>query len=249
MNCLPEYPLEYLGVDPDQYVKLFEVGNREIYGIVVLEDQDPTDLWHRLYALHRTRHFWPLILGTRQAAESLGNVLAYNTQERISEAIRKSMSVDLHQWFGNRAKQVIENIFDPKPADEILFSPLESPSIFGHFGEVVIGLIPQSKGWDLPSIFGLDGSIWKPDPFVESAIFRRWNERYGADVFAFYEGTISLVVRRPPLSQSASLNIASELFLYFPDRIPHFREEKEMFIQNLIGRHCWLFDWGYPSMM
>ncbi len=245
MNRLPEHVLEYIGVNVDQYIKLFEVGDREVFGLSVSRGQDPFALWHQLYDLRRTYHHWPLILGNADV-EALRNVIAFHTQDQINETIRNGLGLNLNLWFGDRAKEIIENIIDPKRSQEIMFSSLNNPRTFANLDEVTIALIPRSKGWDIPAILGLDGFYMKPDPYVEVALFKRWEERLGAEVIALYGGTLSLLIRKPPLTRSSSIHIGVELFLYFPDKLPIYHLERDAFFQNLIGAHSWEFNWGYP---
>ncbi len=92
----------------------------------------------------------------------------------------------------------------------------------GGFGdgfkkEVFIGLLPVSHGWQVPALLGLGGWNACPEAHVHVAFFRRWQERYGAEVTSVAYDVVEFKVSRPPSTAEEALALAREHYIYCTD--------------------------------
>ncbi|HYE63363.1 MAG TPA: DUF4253 domain-containing protein [Phycisphaerales bacterium] len=108
--------------------------------------------------------------------------------------------------------------------------------------DILILLVPCGSGAEAMEVIGYGGWNDCPTPAAQGAMMRRWLERYGAEPVAIGRDTVECVVKRPPMTEEGSMELAWEHFLYCQDII----EQDTDTVGNLAGmmKGCpWWFFW------
>lgn len=109
--------------------------------------------------------------------------------------------------------------------------------------EVLVGLVPTGRSWEVPAFLKLGG--WNECPIAEVhvALHRCWNETFGAEIACVSSDILECTVSRPPSSVAEATELAIQQALYCPDLIGQGVGSMESLISLLLGARSWHFWW------
>jgi hypothetical protein len=109
--------------------------------------------------------------------------------------------------------------------------------------QVLIGLIPTARPWEIPAYHGFGDWNECPSPSIHVAIAREWAERYGARLIANTSDVIEFEVERPISSREEALSVAELQYRYCSDIVHQGTETLDGLAASLVGARYWFFWW------
>jgi hypothetical protein len=208
----------------------------------------------------------PVIWGNSEEASRLfelyGEEPAHGVQESLAAASGKSAAelMDAHDaarraslaaWYAKRRQPVPEDEDDEVPRGEwpkdVFPHQVPLSLIDAVTGrpkqEVLIGLIPTARSWEIPAYHGFGDWNACPSPAIHAAIAREWAERYGARLIANTSDVIEFEVARPIASRAEALSVAELQFRYCSDIVHQGMGTLDALAASLVGAKYWFFWW------
>lgn len=109
--------------------------------------------------------------------------------------------------------------------------------------EVNIALPPTALPWEIPAYLKYGDWNGCPAQEIHVALFKRWHELHGAEVFAMVRDVVELHVRRPPTTPAEAVAVAQEQYLYCPDIVLQGTDTIEGLSNEIINTDGWFFWW------
>lgn len=184
--------------------------------------------------------------------ESLAQARARSSRELMDEraaAIRQSLAA----WLAKRGEAPPEedDVEEPPRAGRWPsgITPHQAPlSLFDlHTGrphpEVLIGLIPTARSWEIPAYHRFGSWNDCPSPAIHAAFAREWSEKYGADLIVNTPDVIEFEVASPIASREEAIAVAEQQFRYANDIVYQGTRSIEGLAASLLGARYWFFWW------
>jgi len=201
-----------------------------------------------LNALAAQGRGYPVLVGTQEDLDLLLENYEFG-KDSTEDLLLAADRLDALEWLGERAGT------DPEYYEEIHGAwPEESePSnqFTGHadirtgkpYEEVCIVLVPAEHSWQAPCLLKYGG--WNECPFApeHAALFKFWEEQYGAKVVTISGDTIEMSVERPPTTKEAALALARQQYIYCADIVQQGTDTIEALAATLLDGHVWFFWW------
>ena len=109
--------------------------------------------------------------------------------------------------------------------------------------KVLIAEAPVSRAWQIPAAVGYGGWNACPETVVHGAMFKRWEEQYGAEILALSSDTIECEVSRPPHTQEQAMALAWEQYLFCEDIVTQGVGSISALGGTLLNSPYWFFWW------
>ena len=137
----------------------------------------------------------------------------------------------------------------PGPAaarpNRLFSTPLESRMV--PLPSVHIGLASTACGWQAPAYLRYGAWDECPSAAEHVALFRYWDERYGAEVVAMADDVVEMKVARPPADRDAALELAGWQYLYCRGLVTRGVKTLQNLAAALLGGTVWFFWWPRPG--
>jgi hypothetical protein len=198
----------------------------------------------------------PVIIGTQDNFSQLTDLwdeeefAAITPQDYLDSATK----LDLEKWFQDQRTEVAE---DPEHLEHI-----DKPSDWNTksgAGEdfavvrevlsrklhpwVLLAKIPTPQPYETPAYLKLGSWNACPDAPVHAAVWKKWQEEYGAKVLSVSGDIIEATVARPPLEKDTCYKLAQEQFLYCSDIVDQGVGSIDALAATLYGGKSWYFWW------
>jgi len=172
--------------------------------------------------------------------------------EEVSKALKLIETFNVEEWLKERRAEMDENEMEIE--DELvgtwpgeIFNKGELSLHRDHTGkglkQVAIGEVDMKHSWQIPVAVNYGGWNECPDSVVQGAMFKRWHERYGAEIRGLSFDTIECHVERPPKSQKEALELAWEQFYFCEDIVTQGVGDINSLGATLINSPYWFFWW------
>lgn len=114
----------------------------------------------------------------------------------------------------------------------------------GQLHETVqLSLIPLKHPWEAPAYLGFGNWNECPAPQIQVAVFRNWNERFGAVPACITRDVVECVVAHPPQDEPASMELAAEQWLFCEDIVSQGTQSVRNLAIELWHSPKWFFWW------
>lgn len=189
--------------------------------------------------------------GYREQREVEETVLTRTSE--VDDIIEEAREVNVQDWFEQR-KSTVEDTDDvllsvegndgssereSKPAYAITSDFLTGGSINN-----VVGVeLEIEESWQIPAYFNFGGWNECPRPEIHCAIWRFWQECYGAYIVGINTEVIEAHVRFPPMTTEASRQLAERHYLYCNDLISQGYGSITKLAGGINNHDCWCFWW------
>jgi len=206
------------------------------------------DALKRVEKLRKDGGITPVILGSEESVELLEENLESNTQTP-EQIIAASEKISFPQWFHDRVAEDAEYYVEPrgewpgKGAQKVQITSHLNLLTGKPYKEVYIALIPTPISWQVPAYLKAGGWNECPNPEEHTAVFKRWEERYGCKVACVTGDVIEMTVENPPATRETALDLALEQFIYCPDIVHQGVETIENLASTLCDGKVWYFWW------
>ncbi|TGK01658.1 DUF4253 domain-containing protein [Leptospira semungkisensis] len=196
-----------------------------------------------------------LICGRPDEKENLQEMIDLSTDSE-SSILEMSKQVDIDAWFTERKKIYSEEWEEfGESESEILGAWPEEPlvlhSISLHKDILTVNFLPKvtvahvsvAHPWEIPAKLKYGGWNECPEPAIHCALWKRWHERYGAEIVGCSHNVIEAIVARPPINQADALALAWEQFFYCPDIVYQGVASVSNLASTLMNHKTWYFWW------
>jgi hypothetical protein len=176
--------------------------------------------WRRLRAIFELTGWWPYVEEDGWRARAAGDGRSESEAEVLARGRVMDGAVLLAgrytaHWGRVAGLRLDDSTYDERQVPETLTEMLDDPPFSGTCR---IGLVEAGYGWEVPARVGWGGGGRRsPEPAGNTAVLRYWQERWGAEVLALGDGTLELLVSRPPRDRHEAVAVARELIAYCPD--------------------------------
>ena len=251
----PEQWLADADVDPATLRPLVDLGKGRIAYLVSVPVKDAVEAWERLRRFTARSGYFPCVLGQ----DDFGDEPEFDAQTPAGADadLAQAALLDVDQWLAERrADQEAEaeeaeislptrdntGDWDAKIAKKRA-AQFAFPKELAKLGKTAaLALVPSRSGYDVPAMLGFGGFNDCPEPAEQSAVLKRWQERYGAQPVFLHVDTLELKITRPPADRDEAMNLAWEQYLYCTDLLETHGTVAEL-AAHLMGAERWHFWW------
>jgi hypothetical protein len=198
----------------------------------------------------------PVIVGTQENFNHLTDLwgeedfAAVTPQDYLDSATK----LDLEKWFQDQRTEVAE---DPEYLEHI-----NKPSDWntkGGAGEdflvvreilsrklhpwVLLATIPTPQPYETPAYLKFGGWNACPEASVHVAVWKKWQEEYGAKILCVSGDVIEATVVRPPIEKDACYKLAQDQFAYCTDIVDQGVGSIDALAATLYAGKSWYFWW------
>jgi len=244
-----------------------EEADEEIY-VLTAPGAAAVPLWRRLRAMVDETGRWPIILGGDEDLEML--VEGFEDDDQSAAAIlRAAERVDPEKWLADQRVDGDEGgDEDAEEWDEALeeYAAEAGAEVGGDeaaaevdaaddftipcdilsgkpLARVHLALLPTPRGWESAAFLRFGGWNACPEPEVHVALWRRWNELYGAEPVGISRDVVEGTASRPPADEAAAATLAREQYLYCDDIVSQGVGSISRLATLLENRPTWYFWW------
>jgi hypothetical protein len=191
---------------------------------------------------------YPFLVGDSDEVEQLQEQ-GEDRELAVEEILKQSESITIRKWIAQRKKEYefdLDELEGEWPDEEYppgeislhrdVLSRKVKPEVF-------LGLAKIAEPWHLPAVLNLGGWNECPDAIVQCAFFRQWQENYGAEIASVSGDIVECIVKNPPKTQEAALELAWEQYWFCADIIEQGCESVSVLAATLINSPYWYFWW------
>ena len=175
------------------------------------------------------------------------------SNQSVDEIISASEKIDIHDWFSER-KKVLEEDYgmdlneslgewlgeaEDKQGFTLAFDVLSGKPIKDLVGAV----IQTDQSWNIPAHFRYGGWNDCPEPEIHCAIWKYWQEKFGAQIVGLDAAVIEAYIDSPPKTREEAMQLALEQYLYCYDIVTQGVETISNLGASIINHNSWYFWW------
>ena len=222
---------------------------------------DPTTAFEKAIAASNTNPKL-IVCGSEGNIEYLEETMEISEQEP-QEIIEASLKINVETWFREQMRNTQEqwgmeddfeneedeDDFDDEPQwtgetlGNISFA-LATDVLTGEPVKDLVGVeIHADESWHIPAIFKYGGWNECPEPEAHCAIWKYWQEKYGAKIVGVSYDVIEAYVENPPQTQDDAMQLAMEQYLYCADIVDQGVETVDNLAAMLFKQKIWYFWW------
>jgi len=199
----------------------------------------------------------PLIVCGPPTIQAEFEYLTESAEESVEETIQKGMEIDVDRWFADQREELALDFDYESEADweEVAGEwPADAPpehrfTIASDIGsgeplDSVVGVrIAADASWKVMAHLHYGGWNECPNADIHCAIWRRWEEKYGAKIIGVGTDIVEAYVQRPPTTKLAAMELAWEQYLYCSDIVHQGTETTSALAASLLNSKAWFFWW------
>jgi hypothetical protein len=208
------------------------------------------ETWKRLRAEVARLGRWPVVIGADVGESSLPGQL--EPGDSVAAMLREAEALNCAGVLKERAEMLTSDEDDvqvprgPWPEDagaQVSISLHKNSSTREIRREVVVALVPTTRGYEVPAWLRFGAWNECPTPSEHVAVLRSWETRFGAELAALGPAEMELVVARPPTERKALLRLAREQYHYCPDLVEQEMDTLDALAARLEKSTVWWFWW------
>ena len=216
------------------------------------------DRWKELTEQGKQEGFFPLLIVPDDVlVDSLECALEDADAENTPEGVAAFRKTILREAENIGASALLEERFaqsmpDGEDGDAIWgeFKPSEPSDRFVSLldgkkprPEILIAKIPAEHPWELGAWVPMGGFNDCPGPAEQVAIFKYWNEKYGAVPGLVTYDTWEMELTRPPVTDEEAEALAKEQFAFCYDIVDQGMDTIRALASTLKNSTTWFFWW------
>lgn len=193
-----------------------------------------------------------IICGDKESYDQLSENAEYSDQS-TEEIVDASKKIDVLKWFEEKKAQlsedwetdITENEGDwPGEITEKQGFTLTNDIITGAPLTDLYGVrLTSDCSWKIPAILKYGGWNDCPSPEEHCAIWRYWEEKYGAKIIGVSGDVVEAIVTNPPVTREQSMELAWQQYLYCYDIVDQGVETVSNLGASLSDNKFWFFWW------
>lgn len=192
-----------------------------------------------------------ILLGDAESFERMQETLEEDDSGSVEALIAEAEEINAADWLQQRLESDPE-YFSTEDGDWPGEDELgDGMCITAHcdvltgepYAEVFLTVVPAALAWMAPCYLIQGGWNECPYPHEHAALFKHWQEKYGATVACWADDVIEMQVTRPPTTREEALKLAREHYLYCPDIVDQGVESVAGLAALLLNGRVWYFWW------
>ena len=202
-------------------------------------------VWAQLASAFSATGLWPIVVDNPDLGDVLGDP-APAAAGSVAEILHAAWEANL----GDAGEEASEELSPFSRGFPGVASPTTGSSSASVFEEVAaqlegrIGLVAVARPADTVATLGWQGwANYGSDPGQMAAVFRSWEERFGAVLMGLGFDTLVFATARPPRNQAESIPIAAEHTAVCPDNIWQGAGTVREYAASLVHARAWTFWW------
>jgi len=245
--------LDAAGVDTSTLATFWEGHAGPIYTLTV-PGAEAIARWRTLRALVPQTGHWPVLLGNALDLKYHREALERTSPEQIGSSLQQANALSAAQllqvWTSEREADEDPDVGEEGagdwPEDDQASHDFYIPIDYETSApkpEIVLGLVPTTRGWEVPALLGFGGWNDCPMPQEHVCLLKHWHETYGSEVVGITHDIIEMQVARPPQTRDAAMALALGQYAYCPDIVDQGVGEVESLAATLLNGTVWYFWW------
>lgn len=197
--------------------------------------------------------FTPVILGAKDFG-TLTDIFE-NSDTSPEEIIQRSAQIEIasqiEKWMRNSCEEEESNPLDyvtnaddwqkqPGPNEIVSVRDFRTSNFHPN---VWITSIPTANAFEIPAFLKYGG--WNSCPSAEEhvAVWKYWQEKYGAEILCVTGDVVEATVKRPPSQKEDCYALAREQFAYCSDIVTQGVGSIDALAKTVQGAQYWYFWW------
>lgn len=191
-----------------------------------------------------------IVCGTDEDRSYIEEAL-HNSQSSCKDMIKASAKINAKKWLTQQQKALQDDIdvvsvtgqwqgeSNKKPGFTLASDIMTGAPIDGLIGTK----IKTDRNWKIPAYFNFGGWNNCPSTEVQCAIWKYWQQEYGAKIVGVSNDVIEAHVSKPPTTEAEAMALAWQHYAYCNDIIDQGDETVAKLASVLINHDCWYFWW------
>jgi hypothetical protein len=181
----------------------------------------------------------------RNCAKDYAQYVEWHDNRTVEDLIAAARRINLLKWFQTGIEASAAYCAPELDWWPVNPNPINSLSVFSTEPdcEVTLTVLPAAESWMAPCYLRIAYYNDYPEPEVHAALFKYWNEKYGATVACIVNSMIEFTVTRPPRTRYEAMVLAKQHFAYCPDRVDQGTGSVEALAASLLNSSVWFFWW------
>ena len=193
-----------------------------------------------------------VVCGKSDEAERLIEALEFNN-DSSEQMIQGSLEINALEWFSERKNELQED-WDMDLSEnegEWLGEPDVKQGFFlatdilssKPLSDLFALKINVKESWMIPAALKYGGWNDCPSPEIHCAVWKFWQEKYGAEIIGVSGDVIEAYVRNPPKTKEDAMELARQQYLYCTDIVHQGVETISNLAAAILNHNLWFFWW------
>jgi len=215
-----------------------------------IELSSQTAFQDAIESIGSTNHI--VVCGSEEDKQYIEDGMKDSTQT-VDQIITDSKQIDIHAWFSERKDKLEQDVekdltellgyWPAEPEPQQGFS-LTFDMLSGKPHEDLVGAaIETDASWKVPAHFKFGGWDETPAPALHCAIWKYWQQKYGAEIVGVSNDVIEAYITNPPKTNEEAIQLAWEQYLYCNDIVDHGVDTISNLSASIINHSSWYFWW------
>lgn len=205
----------------------------------------------RYRALYRQSGQYPFLIGDSEALAQISEQMNFDKRP-LTEILATASRLSTGEWLGERRAEMQADGCDFAAIEGAWPDQLPEPGQIRAHSEILsgetkqkalIGRVQIAEPWQLPAALHFGGWNDCPEAEVQAAMFKRWQEQYGAEIASISGDVVECVVDRPPDARPAAIQLAWEQYLFCYDIVEQGFGTIANLAATLLNSNYWYFWW------
>lgn len=200
---------------------------------------------------------YPFLMGDEDSFELVEETFDFNKNVSVSEIIEEAKTMDItklfQKWKAETTEsdnseligffQHVESNRDSKISWENLVMSHQDILTNIPFEKCFLGIAQTVESWQVPAYVRFGDWNDCPKPEEHCAVFRYWQEKYGAEIVSLTHDIIECCVANPPQTEEECWELAWQQYAYCPDIVEQGVETVGNLASSLRDSTYWYFWW------
>ncbi|QQE13234.1 DUF4253 domain-containing protein [Planctomycetota bacterium] len=189
-----------------------------------------------------------IILGNPQNMEDFQGVINDPSKD-VNAILQEASNIDPQQWFEQQGYEdgIVDEWPDylefPNDPTQLDFS-IHKETLTGKLLANLVGVqITTTHSYQAFAHLNFGGWNDCPNPEIHCAIWKMWEEKYGAKVIAIGVDTVEAYIQSPPKTPEQANELAAQQYMYCTDIVEQGCESVEVLAAGLLNNNQWFFWW------
>lgn len=202
----------------------------------------------RLQELRASGPGTPVILGGQEQFERVQECYGF-ADSTPEDLLTKAADLDPLAWLAEREQEAREYYAIDEadwPEDASINDGLSAHLDIRTrlpLREVYITVLPTQQSWQAACYLKIGGWNSVPSAHEHAALWRYWEQRYGAKVACIADDVIEFTVERPPQTRDEAIELARQQYIYCADIVHQGVESVEALASTVLKAPVWYFWW------
>lgn len=204
-----------------------------------------------------------IVCGSNEDIEYLNEAMTLS-ESKTEDIIEASLKINVETWFRNKMQYNqdlsamdatdLDEDYDEDEDDlfEVSWNSEPAPATFSLATDILTGKpltqlfgieIQTDTAWHIPAYFKYGGWNECPEPEAHCAVWKYWEEKYGAKIVGVSNDVIEAYVDNPPQTEDEAMQLAMEQYLYCNDIVDQGVETVANLAATLFKQKVWYFWW------